>query len=108
MFDERQILERVQEQLDSEDGWKLIAEADTVRGWEGMALAASGAPVSECWHHVQKQAYLAWVADAKVYDMTDAQAMDGVLLALRYGVVEPITRLTDEQLYEIENERWGE
>ena len=107
MLSDKQIIERVQLRLDAEDGWKLMAEQDAAYGWEGIRWAAQGKPVTVCWNPVQVQAYKAWQQDAALYG-SDEEAMDMALAALRSGVVEPIVRLTDEQMEEMERELWGE
>jgi hypothetical protein len=61
---EAKIIEIVQEKLDAEDGWKLMAEQDAEYGWQGMQYAMRGLPIALCWNEVQRQSYLAWLNDA--------------------------------------------
>jgi hypothetical protein len=45
----------------------LMAEQNIKWTWEGTMWAAQGKPVTECWNHVQLEAYKAWQQDDEYY-----------------------------------------
>lgn len=66
-----------------------------------VTLATDYAARLAAKRHAELQAMAQEVADEEL------AFMSGVLAALRSGEVEPITRLTDEQMAEVERERPG-
>jgi hypothetical protein len=67
MLNEQQILAVADEYCAAEQGVALLVAQDIKWAWEGMALAATGAPVDACWNHVQRRAYVAWQQDDEYY-----------------------------------------
>lgn len=79
----------------------LAGKADALAGIIGGGWEYTGGACEDSY----RLGYLAGVATKPV---SEPEAMDEVLAALRSGQVAPVVRLSDEQMAAIEDERPGE